>query len=257
MRHDSTRFGPNRYGYAFEKIKASGSKRHLDIGCFDGSWIAEISAALNIEVHGADVNKDAIQRGEKRYPTTTLHHIRAVTNLPFSNEEFDSITLMDVYEHLDACDQAGVLLEIRRLLRPGGLLVITVPGKHLFSFLDIGNLKFRFPRLHRLYIKERYGVDFYNSRYANNPHGLFGDVSARKRWHEHFKAQQLVHVLQSAEFDIVDVDGAGYFMRLISMLTLVPSKLVHRLASWLMTMDYRTFASANVFVTCTHITARR
>jgi SAM-dependent methyltransferase len=249
MKLTPERFGQNRYGYAFEQVKTFGTRKHLDIGCFDGKWVAEVGAALGIPVHGVDVNGDAIDAGRKAGLKAALRHIQTISYLPFSNGEFDSITLLDVYEHLNVTQQAEVLIESLRLLRPGGILVITVPGRHLLSCLDIGNLKFRFPRLHRLYIQAKHGNDFYNFRYVNNPYGLVGDVSSDKKWHEHFRAQELSDALRAAGFEIVDVDGAGYFMRIFYVLYLFPSKIIRRFATWLLRVDYRWFMTANLFIT--------
>ncbi len=46
--------------------------------------------------------------------------------LPFGKDEFDCMVAIDVLEHLDA-DQ-GFLCEVRRVLRPGGRLIVTVPN---------------------------------------------------------------------------------------------------------------------------------
>ena len=50
--------------------------------------------------------------------------------LPFSESSFDAAFILDVLEHID--EDETVLREIRRVLRPGGSLLITVPA---FMFL--------------------------------------------------------------------------------------------------------------------------
>ena len=51
---------------------------------------------------------------------------RVGTALPFATGRFDSVSALDVLEHV--ADEAGTLAELHRVLRPGGLLVLTVPG---------------------------------------------------------------------------------------------------------------------------------
>lgn len=250
MKLRPTRFGPDRYGYAFEKIKESRSPRHLDIGCFDGSWISEVSKFIPAEFHGVDLNAEAVARGGK-HSGIQIRHVQDISRLPYDSGSFGSISLMDVFEHLDAEQQSAVLSEALRLLSPRGIFIVTVPGEHLFSFLDIGNFKFRFPRLHRFFVIKTRGKEFYDFHFVNNPHGLVGDISAKKRWHEHFTAERLSDILTSHGFEVADVDGAGFFMRPVMLASLVPSKSFRKLVSKIVSADYRLFSSANVFVTVT------
>jgi SAM-dependent methyltransferase len=52
------------------------------------------------------------------------------TAIPFGDSVFDAVFLFDVLEHVD--EEAKALAEIRRVLRPGGALLVTVPA---FMFL--------------------------------------------------------------------------------------------------------------------------
>lgn len=55
--------------------------------------------------------------------------------LPFADEEFDLVALLDTIEHIP--DEFGVLAECRRVLKPGGKLMITVPAfLWLWSYND-------------------------------------------------------------------------------------------------------------------------
>ena len=63
-------------------------------------------------------------------------------DLAFPNSSIDAIGLFDVLEHLE--DPGVVLSEIRRVLRPGGLLIVTVPANQwLFSDFDLSIGHFR------------------------------------------------------------------------------------------------------------------
>ncbi|MEZ4735248.1 MAG: class I SAM-dependent methyltransferase [Caldilineaceae bacterium] len=55
--------------------------------------------------------------------------------LPFADEEFDLVALLDTVEHIP--DEFGVFEECRRVLKPGGKLLITVPAfQWLWSYND-------------------------------------------------------------------------------------------------------------------------
>ena len=167
--------------------------------------------------------------------------------MPFDDASFDSITVLDVLEHV--YEQTELLKELNRLLKNKGRLVVTVPGRHLFSFLDMGNFKFRFPRLHRWYYRLKHTQGEYERRYVANPDGLIGDISSKKRWHEHFNRAKLQKLLKEADFDIIDFDGTGFFSRVISNISYFFKwlKPIHRALGKLQSCDYRAFESTNLF----------
>ena len=63
----------------------------------------------------------------------------------------------------------GALRRLEQLIQEA---VVTVPRRHVFSVLDLGNLKFRFPRLHRRWYVWRHGEAGYEHRYGDNPFRL-------------------------------------------------------------------------------------
>jgi SAM-dependent methyltransferase len=239
-------FGCDRYGFAWQQVPAGGAA-HLDFGCGDGRFLAALRSKGLGRLVGADASAEAVRLAKERWPHLEMMHLRATVPLPFAEEEFSSISLMDVLEHVD--EQEALLRELHRVLRADGVLIVTVPGRHLFSFLDLGNLKFRFPRLHRWYYRRRHGPQEYERRYVDNPDGLVGDVSARKRWHEHFSRAKLAGLLQRSGFCVLQFDGAGGFARLLKMAELLVGRIgplqagLRRMKAW----DARHFHSANLF----------
>jgi SAM-dependent methyltransferase len=185
--------------------------------------------------------------GRRSYPELELEQISDICTLPAQEASFDSVTLLDVYEHLDLSAQEGVMSEIWRVLRPGGALLLTVPRKHVFSVLDVGNFKFRFPSLHRWFVSLRHGEEYY-TRYVSNRHGLVGDIMASKRWHEHFADIQLVRMLQSRGFSVVSMDGSGFFMRPLVLVSLVIPPTFRPTLATVMSRDENRFHNANLFI---------
>ncbi len=208
--------GPTRLGFAWEKIPP-GSSGHLDIGCNDGRFLDALAAKGVAGLTGVDADRGAIERGREKFPDLDLRHLSGGEDLPFADGSFASVSLLDVLEHVD--QQERLLTEIARVLHPGGRLVVTVPGQHLFSVLDMGNFKFRFPRLHRWWYVRGHGREAYQQRYGANPDGLIGDISAAKAWHEHFSRPKLAELLGRTGFEVETFDGAGLFVRPLMMLT--------------------------------------
>jgi len=100
--------------------------RILDVGCGTGANLVRLSDFGDAE--GVDISPDAL----------TFCHERGLDNvklgpaetLPYDDHQFDLVTAFDVVEHLD--DDIAGLREMRRVLRPGGRVLLFVPT---FMFL--------------------------------------------------------------------------------------------------------------------------
>jgi len=238
--------GPSRYGFAWEHVPA-GAAAHLDFGCSDGAFLASLRSKGIARLLGVDASRDAVDRARRRFPDLDVQHITPGAALPFADGVFTSITLLDVLEHVYG--QADLLRELARILAADGRLIVTVPRRYVFSFLDAGNLKFRFPRLHRRFFLLRHTRDQYDRRYVASPDGLIGDVSARKRWHEHFRREGLADVLGRCGFEPLAWDGSGFFTRPLTPLLVVLGAVpgLRRVGRAIRRLDARCFASMNLF----------
>lgn len=96
--------------------------RLLDVGCGDARFLGEVEAA--VEAYGVDVSARALAHGRRMVPGALLVEGSAAA-LPFPDERFDLVTLLDVIEHVPDGEEPRVLAEARRVLRPGGRLVIS------------------------------------------------------------------------------------------------------------------------------------
>ncbi|MBN1942517.1 MAG: class I SAM-dependent methyltransferase [Phycisphaerae bacterium] len=236
---------PGRIAWVWEHV--SPAHTVLDYGCNDGKVLARLRCAdSSILRVGVDVCDDAIQEGRKKYPHLTLRTIypNEFSSLPFPEAAFDRVLLLDVIEHVEK--QILLLKELRRVLKPDGVLIVTVPGKHFFSFLDKGNWKFYFPGIHRWWYTKKLGQEAYQYRYGGgNPFGLVGDVEKGKGIHEHFSRDSLRRLLHSAGFAVEAFDGTGFFQRCIYLCNNVlpfPS-LLRKLSQW----DTKKFHVKNLF----------
>jgi SAM-dependent methyltransferase len=99
--------------------------RMLDVGCGTGATTAALANLGTIS--GIDRGPAALRHARARGLAVALG---SAENLPARSAAFDVVVALDVLEHLD--DDRRALLEIRRVLRPGGILVSTVPA---YAFL--------------------------------------------------------------------------------------------------------------------------
>jgi SAM-dependent methyltransferase len=248
VRSHTNPFRASRYAWAWEQIHHLRPSTHLDIGCFDGPRLNSLGPLGVDRRVGFDVNSESIDVGRRSHPQVELQQISDICALPAQDASFDSVTLLDVYEHLDLPRQRGVMREIWRVLRPGGMLLLTVPRKHVLSVLDTGNFKFRVPSLHRWFVSWRHSEEYYTQRYQSSPHGLVGDIMASKRWHEHFSDREQVVMLQSRGFSVLSIDGSGFFRRPLLLVPLViPPRFRPALAT-VISKDENRFHRANLFI---------
>jgi ubiquinone/menaquinone biosynthesis C-methylase UbiE len=243
-------FGCDRYGFAWQHVPAGGAA-HLDFGCGDGRFLVGLKSKNIGRLVGVDVSREAAEQARAKCGDAEIVHIDGSSPLPFADAEFSSVSLLDVLEHVGEPD--ALLAELHRVLQDEGILIVTVPRLHVFSMLDTGNLKFCYPRLHRWYYCRKHSREEYERRYVSNPDGLVGDVSAKKRWHEHFSRRKLAGMLNRNGFPAVRFDGTGFFLRVLKVAELVCGRIgplqhsMQRLMAW----DAHRFQSANLFCVAT------
>lgn len=101
--------------------------RVLDVGCADGALFRAAGSRIR---EGVGIDPDApggdprLQRG--RFPDD----LRAAG-------PFDAITMLAVFEHFAESDRGRVVEACRRLLRPGGRVILTVPAPAVDRIVDV------------------------------------------------------------------------------------------------------------------------
>ncbi|MEU6380345.1 class I SAM-dependent methyltransferase [Streptomyces sp. NPDC046909] len=98
----------------------------LDIGCGDGTAAAVAAPLLpGHRLVGVDWSQDALRRARTRLPYAVRGELTG-GGLPFGAESVDAVLFSEVIEHL--VDPDSAMDEIRRVLRPGGHLMLSTPN---------------------------------------------------------------------------------------------------------------------------------
>jgi SAM-dependent methyltransferase len=119
---------------AIELLGLPEHARILDAGCGSGRNMVEL-ARYGV-VTGVELSHTSVALARERGAGEVLEG--SVMNMPFDEGAFDLTVSLDVIEHLQ--DDVGALRELRRVTRPGGALLVTVPAyQWLWSGHDVVN----------------------------------------------------------------------------------------------------------------------
>jgi SAM-dependent methyltransferase len=104
-------------------LSAGPGREVLDAGAGQGTMSVRLER-LGFEVTSTDVSGAAVAVLRERLAGDVEQ--ASVTDLPFADASFDGAVLGEVLEHVE--DDVGALAEIARVLRPGGVLALSVPA---------------------------------------------------------------------------------------------------------------------------------
>ena len=96
--------------------------RVLDVGCGRG-FALQLLADCSLECHGFEVTADAVRGID---PRVRVRVATSLTQAAYPDAHFDEVIVWHVLEHVP--DPRGLLVEIHRVLKPNGVLVVAVPN---------------------------------------------------------------------------------------------------------------------------------
>lgn len=164
----------------------------LDYGCGQCGFLKRVAGRCDA-AWGVDVDPDLFPPPEE-LPQAKLRAIAPGGPLPFPDQAFDTIVILDVIEHV--ADERAVLCELARVLKSGGRLLLTTPHRGLLTFIDPANAKFIAPRLHRfVHVNILRRREYYERHFGANRRqakGMVGDFTLdQEPWHRHYRFREL------------------------------------------------------------------
>ncbi|WP_006245678.1 class I SAM-dependent methyltransferase [Mycolicibacterium tusciae] len=119
-----------RHEVVYERLAQRCAGRDvLEAGCGEG-YGADLIADVAHRVIGLDYDETAVAHVRARYPRVHMHHGN-LAELPLGDGEVDVVVNFQVIEHL--WDQGQFVAECLRVLRPGGVLLMSTPNRITFS----------------------------------------------------------------------------------------------------------------------------
>jgi SAM-dependent methyltransferase len=111
----------------FEWLGATNGQTILDCGCGRGFYIKMLRHLGTARLFGIDLELPYLRKARKNtadLPAVLVSNA-SIYDLPFPDATFDAVLLSEILEHVDW--DVTALGEVRRVLKPGGLALITVP----------------------------------------------------------------------------------------------------------------------------------
>ena len=102
--------------------------RWLDLGCGPGGNLGLLGPLAPELVAGVDLSPIALELAQRSGRPAALLRADITHPLPFADRSFDVVTIYNVLYHQWVASESAVLAEVARVLRHGGLLLLTEPA---------------------------------------------------------------------------------------------------------------------------------
>lgn len=116
-----------RYRWA---ARLAEGKAVLDCACGTGYGLEMYAAAGAAAVTGVDVDPEAVEIAKGRYGKAAAVLQGDLGKLPLEDDSFDLVTCFETIEHVENAEQG--IAELRRVLKPGGILIISSPNPDVY-----------------------------------------------------------------------------------------------------------------------------
>lgn len=119
--------------YEFAVKRMGSSDVVLDVACGDGFGCSIISPHV-AKVVGLDINKELIRKNQQKNRIANISYREGnACTLGFPDQSFDTITGMEIIEHISLDKVKDFVSEVRRVLKPNGIFVCSTPQNSMGS----------------------------------------------------------------------------------------------------------------------------
>lgn len=163
----------------------------LDFGSGIGNSVPHLAALFPASRRvGLDVSQKSLDLAEHRFPGQAEYVRYDGTRAPFEDQSFDLIFSACVFHHIDAAEHRAIFAELKRLLRPGGAMVVFEhnplnPGvRHIVATcpFDENAVLIRAPQLRRSQVEAGFAqVDIVFTAFFPGPLRFLRPLEARLR----------------------------------------------------------------------------
>ncbi|MFA6249983.1 MAG: methyltransferase domain-containing protein [Candidatus Shapirobacteria bacterium] len=116
-----------RAGLVLKNIGLVGREKILEVGCGRGFYVNNLAKLQpKTKIWGIDLNTRYLEQAKNGASSNEKLLVADATQLPFKNDFFDRVIASEILEHIP--DDVLALKEIFRVLKPGGIVMITVPN---------------------------------------------------------------------------------------------------------------------------------
>lgn len=133
------RYQRRSYGYVIEALSALEFSSLLDVGCGTGALLEQIKSKWpDTRISGVDISGEMVKVASQRLGRTTEVVVGDAENLPWEDNSFDAVVSTISFHHYP--HPITALTEIRRVLKPGGHLLLSdltapAPLRQIFNLL--------------------------------------------------------------------------------------------------------------------------
>jgi SAM-dependent methyltransferase len=113
----------------------------LDFGCGCGRVMRHWHALTGPRLHGTDYNPLLLSWCRSSLPFAQFKLNQAESKLPYSEHSFDFVYAISVFSHFPHALQVFWIGELFRVLKPGGYVYMTMPGRAFMSHLSSADQK--------------------------------------------------------------------------------------------------------------------
>jgi len=143
-----------------KKLKPTKKTKVLDVGCGTGLLVKKLNAFTDAQ--GVDSHPNAIKFAKQR---NIIVKKGSIAKLPYASKSFDVVLCVDVLYHRSIVNDDEAMIELKRVMKPGGTLIIRVPAhRFLYSNHDsfvFAKKRYEYNAFRKLLIKSGLSISYY------------------------------------------------------------------------------------------------